>query len=149
MNNQTEFPIQTPFGAATEDSISKCELLRGFSFPTDYRRFLQMCNGGLPSRTLCVVPKLQTSVVVDVFFGINLKRDFDLEFWWREFGDEMPPYCSIIGGDPGGNLFLLAGPGLIKGVLYWDHLRNFSRSSDKENTYQIADSFTEFLEILV
>ena len=54
----------------------------------------------------------------------------------------------LIGEDAGGGFVLLVCGGENEGVYYYDHAYSFELSNDKKNTYLIAKTFDDFMEVL-
>jgi hypothetical protein len=112
--------------------------------PDGYRAFLQESNGGYFRGNKFPIPELRDGGELDVLFGINLARPLDLRFWMVEMKGEIPAEAIIVGGDPGGNFIVLEDGR----VWYYDHQYRFPQSSDNQNSYFVADTFGEFLNLL-
>lgn len=83
-------------------------------------------------------------VIVDVLFGLGVEEDFNLSFWHKECGTELPPRLITIGGDPWGDLIVL---NIENSAVYlWDVMRLLTGSSDDRNAFQISSNFDEFIE---
>ncbi|WP_028403030.1 SMI1/KNR4 family protein [Ectobacillus panaciterrae] len=139
-----------PFGKATEESIRQLEQLLGFTLPEDYKRFLSEYNGGTSKvrYSTFFVKELNQEIPLDVLYGVDVKRSFDLSTCYEEFEENMLPKSLIIGDDPGSGLIVLITDVENYGVYYWDHSFYFPQSSEVENTYKIADSFKAFISRL-
>ena len=119
-----------------ESQLSKIEEHFGVSLPQDYKQALAKCNRGKPTlerfdtdlRRECVLDymiDLEETVVTAQ--AIAAKRGID----------NLIP----IARDPFGNLIAFStADGQINGVVFWD--------CEGNNTAQIANSFTEFLQKL-
>jgi hypothetical protein len=142
--------IQNALGHAPSAAIAQFEQTYGLRLPQDYRRFLSNHNGGHPSDPRFCITSLGEEALVHYFFGLDTPDIRGLRGWLDEYGREMPPGFLIIGGDPGAN-FIIMGTETSEapGVYYWDHCYFFEASSDEENTYFLAASFTEFLDGLM
>jgi hypothetical protein len=60
----------------------------------------------------------------------------------------MPENFIPIAFDPGGNS-LIMDSGNVEGaaVYYWDSARHFALSTEEENAFLVADSFTDLLAL--
>ncbi|WP_210367046.1 SMI1/KNR4 family protein [Bacillus sp. REN3] len=135
------------FGRATEESIEELEELIGFPLPDEYKKFLSEYNGGTSKvrYSKFFVEELNQEIPLDVLYGIDVKRTFDLSVCFEEFEEDLLPNSLIIGDDPGSGLIVLITDAENYGVYYWDHSFYFPQSSEEENTYKIADSFKDFI----
>lgn len=144
------------FGTVTEEEIIEFEKETGFTMPDDYRAFLKEYNGGVlqGDNNFIEVKDAEDCIVVDVLFGIgkNLKRDFNIKDWLKEFEGEGFPKdrVIIIGVDEGGILILLSNSEKEekKGVFAWDDGFELKQSSEESCLYKLADTFTEFVQKL-
>ncbi len=144
----------TPNGTVSLEKIKQFEKQIGVEFPKDYIDFLANSNGGEPKFNTFEY-KLQDGRVwtggVRYFFGFNLDRIQNIDFFASMRGDRTPENMIPIGLDDGGNFILLALSERDKGKVYfWDH---DEESEDDEpptndNIYFVANSLTEFLENL-
>ena len=123
-----------------EPNINVFEDYLGFKLPQDYKEFLLSYNGGEVKNSICHVTDLNEDILLDIFYGLSEQRVLDLKFWYNEHKYDLPENSLIIACDPGGNKFLL----INNEIYYWDHIQFFESSDDKENTYFVADTFTEF-----
>ena len=128
--------------------ITRAEEVIGFPFPEDYRKFLLTTNGGqLTEYHVVRIEDCNDDVLMHVFLGVGTVMDIADSF--ENLSDELPEGFFIFANDPGGNKFLMdLSQGEPTGIYYWDRVRHFRKSKKKANTYQIADSFTEFLSTL-
>lgn len=138
----TPLQIKSAGVPVAEGQLVQLESELGHRLPEDYRVFLLRHNGGKPSLTLFTIPDCGEALV-HVFSGIGTK--VDIQKWLSEWRAEVPPGWLMIGKDPGGNLLLADELGAIH---YWDAARGFPASSDARNTFQVATSFTSFLDAL-
>ncbi|WMJ72144.1 SMI1/KNR4 family protein [Cytophagaceae bacterium ABcell3] len=136
------------FGTLGDETISNYEKELGFPIPEDYRNFIKNNNGGSVIDQLFFVEDLDQYIPADVFFGINIEsRTFNLDFWLKEYKEELQENTLIIGCHPGGGLLTYITSGEDKGIYFWDHQHFFPQSSvDEGNTYYLADSFDEFAD---
>jgi cell wall assembly regulator SMI1 len=135
-------------GELTVDDIDQAEKTLGFPFPHDFRQFLLSTNGGrLTDYHVVRIEACDDDVLMHYFLEIG--GDSCIVSAYKDLSDELPKGFIIFATDPGGNKFLMdLSAGEPTGIYYWDRVRHFRRSKKKANTYQIADSFTEFLEKL-
>ena len=138
------------FGKATKESIEELEESLMFPLPEDYKKFLGEYNGGTSKvrYSKFLVKELKQELSLDVLYGICVKRTFDLRECHEEFEEDMLQSSLIIGDDPGPGLIVLITGTENYGVYYWNHSFHFPQSSEEENTYKIADSFTDFINEL-
>lgn len=127
-----------------ESDIESLEGKLNVEFPVDYRQFLLSVNGGVPTYRLTSVSGIG-DVLVDCLLGIGSNND--IELWLSELSGDLPVRFVPIGFDPGGNTFLLntGNTRFQSGVYYWDSTRHFPLSTESNNTFWMADSFSAFL----
>lgn len=139
------------WGQNEEAALASFEQHIGFELPADYRQFLRENNGAKALDRVFFVEGLGQDVLLDVLFGLtNAKsRSLTLGYWLGEYGDELPEKTLLIGRDPGGRFLMYVTAGEDQGVYYWDDTHFFPQSSEEDgNTYHLADSFAEFLDLL-
>jgi hypothetical protein len=117
----------------------------GYTLPDDYRSFLILHNGGQPECQTLNIPDCKSDVIVDTFFGIG-KPHADIQFWLNELDDDLKDAFLAIGFDLGANAFLMDKSD--GSIYYWDSARHFSCSSDEENAFWVADSFSDLIQKL-
>jgi len=144
----------TPFGTTTIEDIQNLESEFDMSIPEDYKDFLMMHNGGKPDignewgYAEFYVEDLESSQFLDILYGIGVKK-LDISYWTNFFPGDIPPKTLVIGGDPGGAMLLLFNDNSENdGIYYYDHAYRHKQSSDEQNTYFVADTFTEFIALL-
>lgn len=115
------------------------------SLPSDYVQFLLDYNGGRPEPNYLIIPDLGVEVVLGDFLGIGVEH-YDLTKLIHKMMDDMPKAHLPIGFDPGGNVYFIDSTN--GEVFYWDAGRHFAESTDEENAYKVADSFTDLLNSL-
>ena len=130
---------------ATEERIAKFEGRLGRMLPEDYRAFLLEHNGGVPEWQDFFISDCNATVIVSRLFGLD-RPSSDIEKWTEELKHSLSEELIVIGFDPGGNRLLLDLSDST--VWYWDSARHFPCSSDEENTYEVASSFTDFINQL-
>lgn len=117
----------------------------GFNLPLDYRNFLSNHNGGQPEHQFLTIPVCHGEALIDYFLGIG-RPHADIQEWLEELSDDLGVGFLPIALDPGGNILIMdKSDGKI---YYWDSARHFPRSSDEENAFWVADSFSDLLEKL-
>ena len=138
------------FGKLTEKDILEFEEYLGFELPQDYRKFLKEYNGGIPdyNKNCFYIKDLKEETMLDVLYGINIEKNFDLKEWNDEYGCDLLPKMLIIGSDPGGMMIILSSDEKDGGIYLWDHAHEYEQSTEELNSYKIADSFQEFIENL-
>jgi hypothetical protein len=125
--------------------LAEFEVQLAHPLPQDYRLFLLQHNGGRPDCPLLAIPDCHDEAVIAYFTGID-RPNWDLIDWMTELEDDLAGQFLPIAFDPGGNAVLLD---LTNGkIFYWDSARHFPCSSDGENTYWVADSFTQLVDQL-
>lgn len=123
-------------------------------FPADYKRFLLSTNGGTPTPHSLEIPETDHGAYVAFLYAIkNEDAISDLQYELKDLSSRMtgklPEGFIVIGHDPGDNKFLLGTRGEYQGqVWFWDIVGLMSTTSPTENTYWLADSFSDFLNAL-
>lgn len=137
------------YGKNNSTAVEELEKHLNITLPADYKEFLNSHNGAKIVAGYFHVRELNQEISMDIFYGIDLeKRTLNLDFWHKEYGDEIPQNSLLIGSDPGGGFILLVNDGENSGVFYYDHSYFFDQSSDENNTYFISKNFTLFLDML-
>jgi len=126
--------------------VSEFETRIGFKLPNIYREFLMTKNGGSCKKKTILLDN-GIEVLCDQLYGLNKIDELDLDFWYQEFGGELPSNCVIIGSDPGGGIYLLIKAGSKWQVMYYDHQYSFESSSGEENTYKAEISLENLLNL--
>lgn len=139
------------YGNINSLQISKFESVIGACLPSDYRQFLQKVNGGRPANTRCRLAEWPGELFdVHVLWGIHNGKTSSLEWWWKELRSTLPSDMIAIGVDLGGNFIVLKiGGEDIGSIWYWDPSPDFENEMNGKTLYRVADSFTEFLSILL
>jgi SMI1 / KNR4 family (SUKH-1) len=127
------------------NAITEFEQKIGCTLPQDYCDFLVQHNGGQPELQFLEVSDCKSDVMIHCFLGIG-NPNADILIWLKELDDDLKDTFLPIGIDPGGN-FLLMDKSDGK-IYYWDSARYFSCSSDEENAFWVANSFSHLLERL-
>lgn len=143
--------------AIADREIRLVEQAFGTDLPSEFREWLGRTNGGLPTAEnnfICreTLPEIPTSVRIEEFFDAEQILSVS-----HDYGRRVPSGFAPIGHDGDGNLVLL---GLLDefrgGVYFWDHenepaaarLLGTNDHSWDENIYSLANSWSEFLELL-
>ena len=127
------------------EALIKLEQEIGCTLPQDYRNFLIHHNGGEPEYQVLTIPDCHDETLVDRFLGIGRPHD-DIQEWREELSDDLGDAFLAIGLDAGGNTLFMDMSDWK--VYYWDSARYFECSSDDENAFWVADSFSDLLEKL-
>lgn len=119
----------------------------GYFLPNDYLDFVFHNNGVRVLDGYFFVKALNEYIKMGFFFGISAPK-YNLISVYDEFNMDIPSESMIIGMDEGGGFILLVCNGVNDGVYYYDHSYSFDLSNDDNNTFFIADTFSEFLHSL-
>ncbi|MBC1792947.1 SMI1/KNR4 family protein [Listeria booriae] len=135
------------FGTLSMQEIIGLEKEMHLNFPEDYKQFLMNKNGGAPEENYLstVISSHGEEIVLGALLGINENENFDLESWYKEYSDELMDSSLIIGTEYGSGLFVLICEGNQEGVYFWDNGQELEGSSDEENVYKLATSFSAFI----
>jgi cell wall assembly regulator SMI1 len=138
--------ITHPWGLTrtTEEAITAAESTLSVRFPEDYRRFLLEHNGGATVPNGILVGEVNQFAIVDRLFDVAYILSY-----FEEVRDELAQGLVPTGVDPGGNMLLMDLSENGQASVYsYDVYRVFKESTDSENTYLGAKSFSEFLNML-
>lgn len=86
---------------------SAYDVAHGLGLPAEYVQFLTTLNGGKCRQDRIVRLSNGTEVLCDCLFGFVLQPGLDFQFWQKEFADDLPKDCVVMGSGPGGEFFLL------------------------------------------
>ena len=138
------------FGNLNESDISSLEDALGISLPADYKEFLSKTNGGCPKNNYFVLntPSLKEELLINFFLGVNDDENFNIISWNTDYKLEMPISTFIFGVEYGGGMFIQITEGDDKGVYFWDSNFSLSVTSNDENVFYIADTFSDFLSLI-
>ncbi len=145
-----------PFGGVTKKQIAMIEQEYSITLPLAYKKFLMSVGGGcveLDDKNSILIPDLQEKVAVEVLYGYGIQeKNADLSTYMDMLADDLWDNTVIIGDSIEHGLFVLIGEDGENddagAVYYWDDSYVFDQSDDENNTYWVADSFTEFLQML-
>ena len=132
-----------------EATVQEFEKRLGFDLPKDYKNFLTQ-NDGVKFENYAhfYVSALEQNVLMDILYGVTGEKRYSITRQNNIFKDEIPEKSLLIGEDPGGTPILLICEGKNSGVYFFDSNYFFEGSSDEQNTYWLADTFTEFMNLL-
>ena len=142
INNSNEF------GRLPIIELVDFEKENGISLPEDYRAFLLEHNGGVPSPNEIPDPSNIVTYILGMHNGeyyASIYKHIDM------FKHRLPFSTFPIATDPFGNLFIMSvHPEGLGHIYFWDHEQEppFQDGSYTENTYFVAESFSEFLQSL-
>lgn len=143
--------IENPGPPLSEAEVAKFCSETGLRLPSDYRAFLLRYNGGRPIPDTCpVIGHEEKLMPLQVFYGIGREIEVDCLKWnYEVLKDRIPDfYLPIAGSDCDDQYCLVLSGDHFGSVVFWDYVGE--RGKDNlENIYEIADSFTEFLEIII
>ena len=142
------------FGFANNGEILMLENEFEVVLPEDYKSFLLQENGGRNTayryKNLVRIPQVSEEINIDVMFGVSTNvKNGDIKQWTSEYQDDLFPYSIIIGDtiQHGFIVFWLSKDDNA-GIYYYDDTYEFASSTDDMNTYFLANSFSEFLNMV-
>jgi hypothetical protein len=138
------------FGTLEEPVLAQFETQIGFKLPEDYRSHLLAKNGGIPYESDVWLPgEDEPCAQVRGAFGLhNGPEEWRLDYNYQFYKQHMLRGMLPIADDVGGNLFCIVLHGRERGRIYvWDHEMQVDRPA-KRNYDFLANSFTEFLNML-
>ena len=141
------------FGKIASEKIAVLEEQYGFHLPQDYRDFLLSVGGGaastLDEENSIPLEELHDGLDIGVLYGIgNATRASTIEHWMGKYWDEIWEHSVLIGDTQGGSFYVLMCEGEDTGVWFWDDCWEYEATNEKKNTYFVAKSFTEFINLL-
>ena len=137
------------FGFANNGEILMLENEFEVVLPEDYKSFLLQENGGR-YKNLVRIPQVSEEINIDVMFGVSTNvKNGDIKQWTSEYQDDLFPNSIIIGDtiQHGFIVFWLSKDDNA-GIYYYDDTYEFASSTDNMNTYFLANSFSEFLNMV-
>ena len=142
------------FGFANNGEILMLENEFEVVLPEDYKSFLLQENGGRNTayryKNLVRIPQVSEEINIDVMFGVSTNvKNGDIKQWTSEYQDNLFPNSIIIGDtiQHGFIVFWLSKDDNA-GIYYYDDTYEFASSTDDMNTYFLANSFSEFLNMV-
>ena len=142
------------FGFVNNGEILMLENEFEVVLPEDYKSFLLQENGGRNTayryKNLVRIPQVSEEINIDVMFGVSTNvKNGDIKQWTSEYQDDLFPNSIIIGDtiQHGFIVFWLSKDDNA-GIYYYDDTYEFASSTDNMNTYFLANSFSEFLNMV-
>ena len=144
----------------SEEEIQEAEEVWGLKLPHDYRQFLKEYNGGIPE--ICEFKGEHSNRVYMVEFFLSIVKfedyekwgDYDIDVVCTQIGERLTANKELVGEDVLPIAYIFAGDcvcldfredGEHPSVCVWSH----EESGEFDPvTYKIADSFTEFTEMM-
>ena len=145
--------MKEAFGKIPPEKIAALEEQYDFHLPQDYRDFLLSVGGGvadvLDEENSIPLEELHDELDVAILYGIgNTQDDCTIEYFMEKYGDEIWEHSVLIGDTQGGSFYVLMCEGEDTGVWFWDDCWEYEATNEKKNTYFVAKSFTEFINLL-
>jgi hypothetical protein len=142
--------FQKKFGNSKNKDILDLQNNYSIKLPNKYIEFLTECNGGIIEKNennRVFIEALATYINIDVLFGLNTgNRESDIRTWTDKFIDDLFDKSIIIGDDLLHGFIVMICEGEYSGIYYWDDSYQFDESTDEENTYWIAENFSDFIK---
>lgn len=142
--------IKNAGSSVSVERLAQVEERLGVHFAVDYRSFLLKHNGGIPSPNRFKFKEVKgdySDSLVYRFLAIDTEK-FNLEREVEIYAGRIPDHLVPIAADPFGNVICIAVAGPSAGAVYfWDHEEE-GDVLNNDNVYLIADTFTEFLDLL-
>lgn len=142
------------YPSTTEDIVQELEQTIGFTLPEDYRSWILENNGGVPTPGGFEFNDLYGAKesVVQLFLPVGKEHTYNVLGQYELFTgeDRLPAEVVPIAFDPFGNMICLdLQDGEFKGtVLFWDHEMEHVESGLESNLFIVAESFSEFLQMI-
>ena len=142
------------FGFANNGEILMLENEFEVVLPEDYKSFLLQENGGRNTayryKNLVRIPQVSEEINIDVMFGVSTNvKNGDIKQWTSEYQDDLFPNSIIIGDTiQHGFIVVWLSKDDNAGIYYYDDTYEFASSTDNMNTYFLANSFSEFLNMV-
>ena len=142
------------FGFANNGEILMLENEFEVVLPEDYKSFLLQENGGRNTayryKNLVRIPQVSEEINIDVMFGVSTNvKNGDIKQWTSEYQDDLFPNSIIIGDTiQHGFIVFWLSKDANAGIYYYADTYEFASSTDNMNTYFLANSFSEFLNMV-
>lgn len=121
-----------------DSEIRRLEIALGLDFPSSYRNFLSVYNGG--SFKECIFPDSRIGPLIVVsFFSVDGANADRLHAVFQNMGGFLPASCVPFADDPGGNIFFIDTADHGR-VYFWDH-------ETRERNF-LSEGFEEFVHNL-
>lgn len=142
------------FRHAEEEDIKLLEKRFAIQLPVDYKEFLVTQNGGrnisYTFENSIRINQIDEVINIDTMFGINTGiKNADIEQWTEEYRNDIFEHSIIIGDtlQHGFLLFWQSGDD-NEGIYYYDDTYQLEASSDENNAYFLAKTFSEFIDLI-
>jgi len=148
--------IYPPLSPESESAIKDLERALRIRLPEDYRCFLKTTGGGGVDFDNCWIdPAKHAQLPYSVLFSY-LWTISEVQKAIKNYRGRIPYEMMPIGRDIGGDLFLLGYSAANEGIYYWDHEQEDAAYEliaqipplDRIQYFKVADSFTEFADML-
>lgn len=146
--------IIDPFGHAEDENIKLLEKRFAIQLPVDYKEFLVTQNGGrnlsYKFENSIKIHQIDEVINIDTMFGINTGiKNADIEQWTEEYRNDIFEHSILIGDtiQHGFLLFWQSGDE-NEGIYYYDDTYQLEASSDENNAYFLAKTFSEFIYLI-
>ena len=143
-----------PFGHAEDENIELLEKRFDIKLPVDYKEFLVTQNGGrnlsYTFENSIKIDQLDEVINIDTMFGINTGiKNADIEQWTEEYRNDIFEHSIIIGDTlQHGFLLFWQSDDDNEGIYYYDDTYQLEVSSDENNAYFLAKTFSEFADLI-
>lgn len=138
------------YGTLKDEDIIILEELISFKLPDDYKLFLLEHNGGVPivEYSTFTLDGIEEEIGLQSLYGLNLGRSLNLIGWYKEYKNDLLDNSIIIGHGLGVGLIVLVCSSDLTGVYLWDNTMEFEATTEENNIYKIAETFSMFIENL-
>ena len=146
--------LQKNFGVSQgncEDDVRNIEDSIDVKFPNDYREFLLTYNGGVPEPSCFLISNHPEEILpIQLFFGIETSSISVSIIWnFKNYRDRVPDNLLPIGCSDFNDLICLDLYENNYGhIVFWD-LTGECGKHNLNNVYEICDSFSDFLSLLI
>jgi hypothetical protein len=136
------YAISTSAPGAKETDLTALEKRIGKQIPKEFRDFLRVSDGGIPSKTeIDFGAGPYQDACVTEFFSAKGAGLHSIEYAVQEYKSRLPKGCFPIAKDDASNLFVL---GSDKHVFFWNH----ELEGDSNALVHVANDFKSFLGML-
>ena len=144
--------IENSFKPITEAELATFEQELDLELPNDYRQFLLVHNGGVPTPDLYDF-KMDSFIYegcVTRFLGLREGERYSFSRYLKTYQKRLPANLFPIALDLSVDLICVSTSGNDYGrVHFWDHNWEITDGKpDYSNVHFVANSFTEFLDML-
>ncbi len=137
-------------GVLKIEDVEELEKELNTKLPDDYVEFLMQSNGGFFDEAKMIsIDGIASRIGVEKMWGYNTGyKSADILTWTKQYVPKTQNNTVIIGADYANNNIIMITKDEDKGIYYWDSRIAFENSTEDECVYWIADTFSEFIEIL-